>query len=150
MVQTAVFGGCLLASMGACLGIEAIGIGIDYAANGIQYGFTSKQAWQPAVKSIVIDVATIPLGVNVTGGFDKAIFESSGLRAIDSSIIGGKAGQWLGAYGSYIPRHASNFVGYHTAFDFLAHPLPVMGQVGGRVGVNVLSCNGGDVTSYCG
>jgi hypothetical protein len=150
MVQTAVFAGCLLASLGACLVIEAAGIGIDYAANAIQYGPFSRNALVPAAKSIIIDVATIPLGINVTGGVDVGIFESSGLRAVSGGMIRGRAGQLLGAYGSYIPRHASDFVGYHRAFDLLAHPIPVVSQVGGRVGSNLLSCNGGDVTSYCG
>ena len=149
IVQTGVFAGCLLASMGACLAVEAGGILIDYTANGIQYGFTSSQAWEPAVKSAVIDALTAPIGIGVSGGLERSIFRSSGLRAADSSITHGITGKLFGSYWSYIPRHSSDFVGYNQAVQFFAHPTPILIQIGGRAGMNGLSCNGGHILSYC-
>jgi hypothetical protein len=149
IVQTGVFAGCLLASMGACLAIEAGGILIDYTANGIQYGFTSRQAWEPAVKSAVIDALTAPIGFGASRELERYIFWSSGLRAADSSITHGITGKLFGSYWSYIPRHSSDFVGYNQAVQFFAHPTPVLIQIGGRAGMNGLSCNGGHIMSYC-
>jgi RHS repeat-associated protein len=149
MVQTGVFVGCLLASMGACLAAEGAGILIDYFANGMQYGFGSKQAWQPAVKSVVIDTLAIPFGVAASRVGEEGILLTSGLRSADSEDTVGMTGKLFGSYAPYIPRHANDFVGYNQAVQFFAHPIPVLFQVGGRAAVNSASCNGGHTEDYC-
>jgi hypothetical protein len=98
----------------------------------------------------VIDALSVPLGAGASRLLNKGIFFAAGLRAADRASIHGVTGRLFGAYAPYIPRHASDFVGYNQAVQFFAHPTPVLAQVGGRTSVNVASCNGGDVTPYCG
>ncbi len=79
-----------------------------------------------------------------------AIGRAAGLRAAGNASIHGATGRLFGAYAPYIPRHSGDFVGYNQAVQFFAHPTPVLVLVGGRAAVNGVSCNGGDVTPYCG
>jgi hypothetical protein len=113
MVQIGVFVGCFLASMGACLAAEGAGILIDYFANGMQYGFGSKQAWQPAVKSVVIDTLAIPFGVAANRVGDEGILLTSGLRSAGSKDTVGMTGK-LFQVGGRAAVNSASCNGGHT------------------------------------
>jgi hypothetical protein len=150
IVQAAVFVSCLSLVLAVCLVAEGIGVGADYVGGAIQYGAFSKNALLPAAKSIAIDLVSLPFGYAVQQVLDEGVILASGLRAADTEDIRGLVGSLAGSYAPYIPRHSSDFVDYNQAVQFFAHPVPVLVQMGGRAAVNGASCNGGDVTEYCG
>lgn len=121
----------------------------DRRGGGVQYGPSSRKAWLPAVKSAAIDTLFFPGGFATENVLREGIFLTSGLEQVDRAGITGVAGKTFGSYAPYLPRHTSDFVGYNMAKQFLAHPTPVLVQIGGRAVMNGVSCNGGDIERYC-